>query len=85
MIFFTCQMMESENGVNVEDESCAVEMPQVDNSAVDLTNEGENLSSSKTKIQASVTVTKSKNVKASKVLSLGYHEWVKTLWIYPFS
>lgn len=85
--------MESENGVNVEDESCAVEMPQVDNSVVDLTKEGENvdnvqkaltpkeisepvaesenLSSSKNKIQASMTVPKSKNVKASKVQSFG--------------
>lgn len=84
--------MESENGVNVEDESCAVETPQPNNSVVDLTKEGENgdsvqkaptrkeisepvaesenLSSSKKKIQASITVPKSKNVKASKVQSL---------------
>ncbi|XP_038905912.1 protein WVD2-like 4 isoform X1 [Benincasa hispida] len=81
-------VMESENGVNVEDESCAVETPQVDNAVVDLTKEGENVdsvqkaptskeisepvaesenrSSSKNKIQASMTVSKSKNVKASK-------------------
>lgn len=84
--------MESENGVNVVDESCAVEMPQVDNSAVDLTNGGENVdcgqkspapneisepvvetlnvSSSRKKIHSSATAPKSKNVKASKVLSL---------------
>ncbi|XP_004136531.1 protein WVD2-like 4 isoform X1 [Cucumis sativus] len=81
-------VMESENGVNVEDESCAVETPQLNNSVVDLTKEGENgdsvqqaptrkeisepvaesenHSSSKNKIQASITVPKSKNVKASK-------------------
>ncbi|XP_022151391.1 protein WVD2-like 4 isoform X2 [Momordica charantia] len=80
--------MESENGVNVEDESCAVEKPQVDNSVVDLAKKSENvdcghnaptlkdisgpvavtevLSSSKAKIQASVTVPKGKNVKGSK-------------------
>lgn len=85
--------MESENGVNVEDESCAVEKPQVDNSVVDLAKKSENvdcghnaptlkdisgpvavtevLSSSKAKIQASVTVPKGKNVKGSKVFSLG--------------
>ncbi|XP_023539973.1 protein WVD2-like 4 isoform X1 [Cucurbita pepo subsp. pepo] len=74
-------VMESENGV--------IEMPQVDNSAVVLTNEGEivddsgqkapalneilepmaeteHISSSKTKIQATATVPKSKSVKASK-------------------
>lgn len=84
---FTYQVMESENGV--------IEMPQVDNSAVVLTNEGEivddsgqkapalneilepmaeteHISSSKTKIQATATVPKSKSVKASKVFSLGY-------------
>ncbi|XP_022935462.1 protein WVD2-like 4 [Cucurbita moschata] len=82
--------MESENGVNMEDESRAVESPHVDNSAVDLTKESENvdcgqkaptlneisepvaetdnLNSSKTKIQVSMTVPKSKNVKTSKEL-----------------
>ncbi|KAG6580766.1 Protein WVD2-like 4, partial [Cucurbita argyrosperma subsp. sororia] len=83
-------VMESENGVNMEDESRAVESPHVDNSAVDLTKESEtvdcgqkartpneisepvaetdNLNSSKTKIQVSMTVPKSKNVKTSKEL-----------------